>query len=79
MDEDLRQELDGRLREIATLEPGSNERKQLFDEYKTLYAQYLEKENQNLEERKQWFEEDKNELALKEAKRIDSSRLEKAY
>ena len=69
MDENLRQELDGRLREIATLEPGSQERKQLFEEYKTLYAQYLEKESQELEERKQEFEEDKNELQLKEAKK----------
>jgi hypothetical protein len=69
MDENLRQELDGRLREIATLEPGSQERKQLFEEYKTLYAQYLEKENQSLEERKQEFEEDKKELQLKEAKK----------
>lgn len=69
MNEDLKQELDGRLREIATLEPGSDERKQLFDEYKTLYAQYLENEGQLLEERKQEFEENKNELQLKESKK----------
>lgn len=42
MNKELKYELDQRLAEIVVLPAGSDERKQLFEEYKTLYAQYLE-------------------------------------
>ena len=42
MNKELKKELDERLAEVVELPAGSDERKQLFEEYKTLYAQYLE-------------------------------------
>ena len=46
---ELREELDVRLEEVLRLPEGSEERAQVFEEYKTLYAQYLEAKGQRIE------------------------------
>jgi len=69
MNRDLQKELDSRLQQISTLEPGSEERTQLFDEYKTMYQQVLSEKNQEIDVRKQDFEEYKTELQDKSDKK----------